>query len=414
MTSTTSRVFRKLPALGAVLALSAAAVASVMINSAGAATPSVINLRTAAGASVLAGAGVSNTGPSVLSLDVDTSPTAAITGFPPGKTSGTKHGADAVALAAQHDLTSAYNAAASATTTNDVTGVDLSGKTLTQGVYTASSAMTLNGPGPLTLSGTANSVFIFQAGSTLGTGANSAVRLTGGVQACNVYWQVGASATLGASSVFAGNILALTSITVADGVTVQGRALARNGSVTLANDTFTRPCARGPQAAGNGYWLVASDGGIFSFGDASFHGSTGAMTLNRPIVGMAATPSGNGYWLVASDGGIFSFGDASFHGSTGAMTLNRPIVGMAATPSGNGYWLVASDGGIFSFGDASFHGSTGAMALNRPIVGMAATQSGNGYWLVASDGGIFSFGDASFHGSTGSITLNQPIVGAAA
>ena len=131
----------------------------------------------------------------------------------------------------------------------------------------------------------------------------------------------------------------------------------------------------------------------------SFHGSTGAMHLNRPIVGMAATPTGHGYWLVASDGGIFSFGDASFHGSTGAMHLNRPIVGMAATPTGHGYWLVASDGGIFCFGDASFHGSTGAIHLNQPIVGMAATPSRHGYWLVASDGGIFGFGDASFHGS---------------
>jgi hypothetical protein len=84
---------------------------------------------------------------------------------------------------------------------------------------------------------------------------------------------------------------------------------------------------------------------------------------------MASTPSGNGYWLVASDGGIFSFGDAQFQGSTGALRLNRPIVGMAATPSGNGYWFVASDGGIFSFGDAQFFGSTGAQKLSAPIVG---------------------------------------------
>ena len=162
---------------------------------------------------------------------------------------------------------------------------------------------------------------------------------------------------------------------------------------------------------GGGYWLVASDGGIFSFGDAGFHGSTGAMALNRPIVGMAATPDGGGYWLVASDGGIFSFGDAGFHGSTGALTLNRPIVGMAAVPGGGGYWLVASDGGIFSFGNAGFHGSAGGLPLNRPIVGMAATPTGAGYWLVASDGGIFSFGSAGFHGSTGALTLNRPIVG---
>ncbi len=120
-----------------------------------------------------------------------------------------------------------------------------------------------------------------------------------------------------------------------------------------------------------GYWLVASDGGIFSFGSAGFHGSTGALTLNKPIVGMAATPDGKGYWLVASDGGIFAFGDAGFYGSTGALTLNRPIVGMAATPDGKGYWLVASDGGIFAFGDAVFKGSTGALTLNKPIVGMS-------------------------------------------
>ena len=162
------------------------------------------------------------------------------------------------------------------------------------------------------------------------------------------------------------------------------------------------------------YRLVAGDGGVFSFGDAGFFGSTGAVRLNRPIVGMAATPSGNGYWLVASDGGVFSFGDAGFFGSTGAVRLNRPIVGMAATPSGNGYWLVASDGGVFSFGDAGFFGSTGAVRLNRPIVGMAATPSGNGYWLVASDGGVFSFGDAGFFGSTGAVRLNRPIVGMAA
>ncbi len=166
--------------------------------------------------------------------------------------------------------------------------------------------------------------------------------------------------------------------------------------------------------SGNGYWLVASDGGVFAFGDAAFFGSEGATHLNQPIVGMAATPDGGGYWLVASDGGIFSFGDAPFYGSTGAIHLNQPIVGMAATPDGRGYWLVASDGGIFSFGDAPFYGSTGAIHLNQPIVGMAATPSGGGYWLVASDGGIFSFGNAPFYGSTGAIHLNQPIVGMAA
>src|SRR5512142_1947609 len=96
------------------------------------------------------------------------------------------------------------------------------------------------------------------------------------------------------------------------------------------------------------------DGTVLAFGSAPFKGSTDAMKLARPIVGMAATPTGQGYWLVASDGGIFSYGDAAFYGSTGGMRLNRPIVGIASTPSGRGYWLVASDGGIFSYGDAAF------------------------------------------------------------
>jgi hypothetical protein len=100
------------------------------------------------------------------------------------------------------------------------------------------------------------------------------------------------------------------------------------------------------------------------------------MVLNKPVVGMAPTPTGNGYWLVASDGGIFSFGDAVFHGSMGNIQLNKPVDGMTATPSGNGYWLVASDGGIFSFGDAVFHGSMGGTPLVAPVVGMTATPDG--------------------------------------
>jgi hypothetical protein len=149
-----------------------------------------------------------------------------------------------------------------------------------------------------------------------------------------------------------------------------------------------------------GYWMVASDGGVFSYGDAHFFGSTGNIHLNRPIVALAPTPDAKGYWLVASDGGVFTFGDAAFYGSTGNIVLNRPIVAMAPTPDGKGYWLVASDGGVFTFGDAVFYGSTGNIALNRPIVGMAATPDGKGYWLVASDGGVFTFGDAAFYGST--------------
>src|SRR3546814_8857054 len=99
------------------------------------------------------------------------------------------------------------------------------------------------------------------------------------------------------------------------------------------------------------------------------------MKLNQPIVGMAPTPTGSGYWLVAADGGIFTFGDARFYGSTGAIRLDRPVVGMAVTPTGDGYWLVAADGGIFTFGDARFRGSTGGQVLAHPIVAMQSNDS---------------------------------------
>jgi SpoIID/LytB domain protein len=165
-----------------------------------------------------------------------------------------------------------------------------------------------------------------------------------------------------------------------------------------------------------GYWIAGADGGVFSFGNAQFFGSTGGIRLAKPIVGIEATPSRQGYWLVASDGGVFSFGDAAFFGSTGGIRLNKPVVGMAGhrtglgvTATALGYWMVASDGGIFAFGDAGFFGSTGGIRLNQPIVGMAPTPTGQGYWMVASDGGIFAFGDAGFFGSTGGIRLNQPV-----
>jgi len=111
---------------------------------------------------------------------------------------------------------------------------------------------------------------------------------------------------------------------------------------------------------------------------------------------MAATPSGKGYWLVASDGGIFSFGDAKFYGSTGAIRLARPITAMAATASGRGYEFVASDGGVFSFGDAHFYGS--AAGSGARIVGLASTPTGKGYWMVSSIGQVFRYGDAPSYG----------------
>lgn len=177
-----------------------------------------------------------------------------------------------------------------------------------------------------------------------------------------------------------------------------------NGTSCYGSESSRNAWAVSPTGrvyTGNGY----SGPVAYNFGDAA------GIPLNRPIVGMSPTSTGQGYWLVASDGGIFTYGDARFFGSTGNLRLNKPIVGMSVTPSGNGYWMVASDGGIFTFGDARFLGSTGNINLNRPIAGMTATLSGNGYWMVASDGGIFTFGDATFRGSTGSRNLSAPIAG---
>ncbi len=161
---------------------------------------------------------------------------------------------------------------------------------------------------------------------------------------------------------------------------------------------------------GRGYWLVASDGGLFAFGDAGFYGSMGGVVLARKVVGLASTADGRGYWEVAADGGLFAFGDAGFSGSMGGRAITRPVVGMAPTADGRGYWEVASDGGIFAFGDAPFLGSMGGRAIAKPVVAMAKTPDGRGYWLTASDGGIFAFGDAPFRGSTGAVALQAPIV----
>ena len=202
---------------------------------------------------------------------------------------------------------------------------------------------------------------------------------------------------------------------VLDGAVVRGHAVefasANDAAAAAARAQAEAVAARqgSPGFGGPGYALLGEDGGLFTFGGATFHGSTGDRKLNQPVVGMAWTPTGGGYWIVARDGGIFTFGDAGFHGSTGGMRLNAPILGMESTPTGRGYWLVAADGGIFTFGDAGFFGSTGDRRLNAPVVGLGTTDSGRGYWLVAADGGIFTFGDAGFFGSTGDRRLNQPV-----
>lgn len=199
-----------------------------------------INLGSASNFAVLAGSTITNTGSSVINGNLGLNPGTSVTGFPPGTVSGTQEVTNGVASQAHTDLITAYNAAAGQTGAVTVSG-DLGGQTLVPGVYSSASSLGLTGTLTLDAGGDANAVFIFQAGSSLTTSSGSNVSLINGAQACNVFWQVGSSATLGTNSNMSGSILALTSITLNSGADVDGRVLARNGAVTLDDNTVTVP-----------------------------------------------------------------------------------------------------------------------------------------------------------------------------
>jgi hypothetical protein len=195
---------------------------------------------------VLGGSTVTNTGATVITGDLGVSPGSALVGFPPGTRTGATNVANAAALQAQNDVTTAYNALAGRACGTTLTG-DLGGRTLVAGVYCFASSAQLTGTLTLDAQGNPNAVFIFQIGSTLTTASNASVVLINGGLACNVSWQVGSSATLGTGTAFQGNILALTSITLVTGASLTGRALARNGAVTLDTNAITVPaCAAAP------------------------------------------------------------------------------------------------------------------------------------------------------------------------
>ena len=209
------------------------------VQTVAAAGPATVGLGTAKPFAVLAGTPkVASTGATVINGNLGISPAAAVTGFPPGIVHGTVHKADAVALQAQTDLTAAYTDAAGRPVT--ATHGALGGLTLAAGVYNAGGVV-LDLTGTLTLDGQhdPSSVWIFQATSALVTASSSRVKLINGASSCNVFWQVTSSVTLGSGSTFVGTIMALTSITINTGVTVHGRALARNGEVSLINDRIT-------------------------------------------------------------------------------------------------------------------------------------------------------------------------------
>lgn len=172
-----------------------------------------------------------------------------------------------------------------------------------------------------------------------------------------------------------------------------------------------------PTRDGKGYWVLEHGlsglGSVQAFGDAHTYGDEVTTAGGQGHVGfpvaLVGTADDHGYWIVDSDGGVFSFGDARFLGSMGGIRLHAVVVGAAPSPDHNGYWLASADGGVFSFGDAAFGGSMASVSLAAPIQAMAANPSGPGYWLAAVDGGVFAMGGAPFLGSMGGHRLDQPM-----
>jgi len=247
--------------------ITSSAMLLAMQGSAGAATAPPLG--TAGSFAVLAATTVTNTGLTVVNGDLGLSPGTSVTGFPPGSVTGSQDIADTAAQTAQTDLTTAYNnAAAQSPTTTGLSSIG--NETLTPGVYNAAAALLVNGTVTLDGQGNANAVFIFQVGSALTTASGSGIVLVNGAQACNIFWQVGSSATLGTGSSFAGSVLALTSITVTTGDTVDGSVLAGNGAVTLDDDTVTAPtcltAVGSPLASLRGLVVAAGISGLAGLG----------------------------------------------------------------------------------------------------------------------------------------------------
>ncbi|MBI4954933.1 MAG: DUF3494 domain-containing protein [Myxococcales bacterium] len=224
---------------------------------------------------VLAGTTVTSTGPTVVDGSLGVSPGAAVVGFPPGQVvGGTIEAATAAALQAQSDATTAYDALSAQACDLDLTGQDLGGLTLTPGAYCFSSSAQLTGTLTLDAQGDPAAVFVFQIGSTLTTASTASVQMSNAGDPCQVFWRVGSSATIGTGSSFVGSIIALTSITLTSGVTVLGRAVARNAAVTM---DASKVSAAGCGATGGGGGDAGAGGGATgSGGGGAGGGSTGS------------------------------------------------------------------------------------------------------------------------------------------
>jgi Ice-binding-like len=218
------------------------------------AIPAIVNLGTDSSFAILAGSGITDTGPTTIIGDIGSYPTTSITGLANISLTGANQSLNSsVMITAQSDLTTAFNDAAGRTPGVTYTGgSDIGGLTLTSGVYFDSSVLAITGTLTLNAQGNSDAVFIFQVGSALNTATGSKVLLENGAQACHVFWEVGSSATLETTTEFVGNILAKTSITLDTGATVDGRLLAENGAVTLDSNTITEAICNDTIPTGTG------------------------------------------------------------------------------------------------------------------------------------------------------------------
>ncbi|MSR70434.1 DUF3494 domain-containing protein [Candidatus Kaiserbacteria bacterium] len=295
------------------------------------------DLLTTSDFAVLAGSGITNTGTTVITGDVGTYPTATETGFSTVTITGTNHADDATTQGAKTDLVTAYNALAGQSADHTISA-DLGGQTLSPGVYSSGSTIGLTGAVTLDGGGDANAVFVFKAGSALTTASASSVVLTNGTQACNVFWQVGSSATLGTGSTFRGTLIALSSITVTTGVTVDGRVLARNGAVTLDTNTIAKSTCSAPPPAGTAILHIIKsvlnlNAGTAVASDFSLHVKSATSTLD-----VAGSPQ-NG---ALTPGTSYTLSPGTYNISEGVNALYTQSYGGACAPSG-AVTLIAGD-----------------------------------------------------------------------
>ncbi|MEV8530019.1 ice-binding family protein [Streptomyces sp. NPDC052000] len=349
----------------AVLAVVISAVVVAVSPTQASALATFVDLGRADSFAVLAGSATTNTGPSVITGDVGVSPGTSISGYgPPAVVNGTQHSADTVAQDAQTDLITAYNDAAGQPS-DGALPPDAGGLTLVPGVYTASSTLGLTGTLTLDAQGNPNAVWVFQIGSGLTTASSSRVSLINGASPCNVFWKIGSSATLGTSTAFVGNILAMTSITATTSATIEGRALARNGAVTLDTNTITRPqCAAGTTGATTAGTTGATTAGTTGATTAGTTGATTAGTTGATTAGTTgATTSGTTGATTSGTTG------ATTAGTTGATTAGTT----GATTSGTTGATTSGTTG------ATTSGTTGATTAGTTGATTSGTTGGNGY-----------------------------------